>query len=184
MTSVLMKIRMLLQYCEDIQPNFLAFGRRLLAQISSSVSWDPQPNEGMLMCLESLSNRLNLELYFTPVLTMYIFACFIQFFLFLTTGHKDKLLRNVILDLLYAFEDESTITEAHKRFEAHKNGTAPLWSDIRATVYKTVLRNADAATYDTFLKVYISCALRILVHYRILKSSLMSLNFYSYFCLS
>ncbi|KAJ1522937.1 hypothetical protein ONE63_002076 [Megalurothrips usitatus] len=114
MTSVLMKIRMLLQYAEDIHPNFMAFGRRLLSRISSSVSWDPRPDE----------------------------------------GHKDKLLRNVILDLLYAFEDEATVTEAHKRFEAHKNGTAPLWSDIRGTVYKTVLRNADAATYETFLKLY------------------------------
>lgn len=68
-------------------------------------------------------------------------------------GHKDKLLRNVILDLLYAFEDEASVTECQARFEAHKNGSAPLWSDIRSTVYKTVLRGADAATYETFLTV-------------------------------
>ena len=79
-----------------------------------------------------------------------------MFFKIITQGHKDKLLRNVILDLLYTFEDEATVIEAHKRFEAHKNGTTPLWSDIRGTVYKTVLRNADVTTYDTFLKVWIS----------------------------
>lgn len=114
MTSVLTKIRMLLQYAEDIQPKFMAFGRRMLAFIGSTISWDPRPDE----------------------------------------GHKDKLLRNVILDLLYVFEDENTSVEAQKRFEAHKNGTTPLWSDIRGTVYKTVLRSADAATYETFLELY------------------------------
>lgn len=114
MTSVLSKIRMLLQYAPDIQPNFINFGRRLLANIASTVSWDPRPDE----------------------------------------GHKDKLLRNFILDLLYTFEDEASIAECHTRFEAHKNGSAPLWSDIRSTVYKTVLRGADAATYETFLTLY------------------------------
>lgn len=113
-TSVLMKLKMLMQYAPDIQPNFKVFGRRLLARIGSCVSWDPRPDE----------------------------------------GHKDKLLRSVILNLLYAFEDENTIIEAHKRFEAHKDGTVPLWSDIRGTVYKTVLRNADLETYETFLKLY------------------------------
>lgn len=46
MSSVLSKIRMLLQYAEDIKPNLMAFGLQLLAQIRSSVSWDPRPDEG------------------------------------------------------------------------------------------------------------------------------------------
>ncbi|KAJ1522912.1 hypothetical protein ONE63_002052 [Megalurothrips usitatus] len=69
-------------------------------------------------------------------------------------SHKDKLLRQVIIDLLIIFEDESAFDESRKRFNAHVNGTSPLCPDIRGFVYRAVLRKADAATYEIFLKMF------------------------------
>lgn len=69
-------------------------------------------------------------------------------------SHKDKLLRNVILDLLNTFEDEAVREESKKRFEGHVNGTAILWPDIRGTVYRAVLSKADTVIYEIFLKMY------------------------------
>lgn len=43
--TVLFKIQKLLQYANDVKPQFMAFGRRLLEQVGQSVSWDPKPNE-------------------------------------------------------------------------------------------------------------------------------------------
>ena len=68
-------------------------------------------------------------------------------------GHKDKLLRSIILDLLHAFDDEAAFVESRKRFQAHLNGTTPLWTDIRSTVYRAILSKADVSTYEIFLKV-------------------------------
>lgn len=43
--TVLFKIQKLLQYADDLQPLFVAFGRHLLENVRQSVLWDPAPNE-------------------------------------------------------------------------------------------------------------------------------------------
>lgn len=62
--------------------------------------------------------------------------------------------RSLILDRQVAFEDEATVTEANKRFEAHIFGKTILPADIRSPVYKAVFASGNSDTFDTFVKLY------------------------------
>nr|CAD7257222.1 unnamed protein product [Timema shepardi] len=69
-------------------------------------------------------------------------------------SHLDTLLRSLAIDRLCVFEDEAYIKEAHKRFEDHVSGKAPLPADLRFPVFKAVLAKGDEKTYNTMLRLY------------------------------
>ncbi|XP_013782586.1 puromycin-sensitive aminopeptidase-like [Limulus polyphemus] len=57
--------------------------------------------------------------------------------------HLDTLLRSLVIGRLAAFDEESVVNEAKKRFEAHANGTSILPADLRSAVYRAAARNGD-----------------------------------------
>lgn len=69
-------------------------------------------------------------------------------------SHLDTLLRSLVLGRMAALNDEATIEEAKKRFEAHISGTKILAADLRSLVYRAVLSVGGADTYATMLKLY------------------------------
>ncbi|CAG9088213.1 unnamed protein product [Plutella xylostella] len=69
-------------------------------------------------------------------------------------SHLDTLLRSLVLNKMISFEDPETIREAKARFEKHLSGECPLAADLRSAVYRAVLGDADAATFQRFLQLY------------------------------
>jgi puromycin-sensitive aminopeptidase len=68
--------------------------------------------------------------------------------------HLDTLLRGLVLGRMSWLDDEDTVCEAKKRFEAHVNSSQTLSADVRSACYKTVLRAEGEGVYDTLLKMY------------------------------
>ncbi|XP_076622057.1 puromycin-sensitive aminopeptidase isoform X2 [Colletes latitarsis] len=69
-------------------------------------------------------------------------------------SHCDTLLRSLILGRMAALNDTNTIEEAKKRFDLHVSHAALLAADLRSPVYRAVLSNGNADTYQTMLKLY------------------------------
>lgn len=71
-------------------------------------------------------------------------------------GHSTKLLRTIIIDLLYDFcsSESDVIAEAIRRFEGHHDEPSLLPSDIRETVFKIVLRNGGKTEYDQVMTLF------------------------------
>lgn len=68
--------------------------------------------------------------------------------------HLDTLLRGLVLGRLSWLDDEETIAEAKKRFDAHVNSSQILSADLRSACYKTVLRAGGEEVYSALLKLY------------------------------
>lgn len=68
--------------------------------------------------------------------------------------HLDTLLRGLVLGRLSWLDDDDTIAEARKRFEAHVNSSQTLPADLRSACYKTVLRAGGEDIYNSLLKLY------------------------------
>ncbi|XP_012260332.2 puromycin-sensitive aminopeptidase isoform X1 [Athalia rosae] len=69
-------------------------------------------------------------------------------------SHLDTLLRSLVLGRLAALNDQDTIEQAKKCFEAHVTGTKVLSADLRSPVYRAVLSAGGAETFATMLKLY------------------------------
>lgn len=68
--------------------------------------------------------------------------------------HLDTLLRGLVLGRLAWLDDETTVTEAKKRFLNHIGSGPSLPADLRSACYKAVLRAGGNEMYDTLLKLY------------------------------
>ena len=62
--------------------------------------------------------------------------------------------RSLVLDRMISYEDETTIKEAQKRFDAHVSGKKILPADLRSPVYRAVFSAGDINTFETLLKLY------------------------------
>ena len=69
-------------------------------------------------------------------------------------GHLDALLRGLVLGCMGRSGDPATIAEARKRFDAHCKGESTIPADLRAAVYRTVLKHGDDVTLDAMMKLF------------------------------
>ncbi|RWS23544.1 puromycin-sensitive aminopeptidase-like isoform X2, partial [Leptotrombidium deliense] len=69
-------------------------------------------------------------------------------------SHLDTMLRAIVIGRLVNFNNEATISEAKRLFDAHVNGTCVVPADIRASVYRAAAINADDKTFETLLSIY------------------------------
>ena len=64
-------------------------------------------------------------------------------------GHRDALLRATALAQLGRFEDEETLSEARRRFDAYMEDPASLPADLRVAAFTMSAQRGDHALYDT-----------------------------------
>ncbi|XP_053994553.1 puromycin-sensitive aminopeptidase isoform X1 [Hylaeus volcanicus] len=69
-------------------------------------------------------------------------------------SHCDNLLRSLVLGRMGALNDTYTIEQAKTRFDLYVTKKQHLNADLRSPVYRTVLSNGDADTYQTMLELY------------------------------
>ena len=65
-----------------------------------------------------------------------------------------KLLRNLLLGSMIAFDDPEVIAEAEHRFTAYVERDEPIQADLRSIVYKAALRSGSRSTYNALLRIY------------------------------
>jgi puromycin-sensitive aminopeptidase len=64
-------------------------------------------------------------------------------------GHRDALLRSTALAQLGHFEDEATLSEARRRFDAYVEDPSSLSADLRVAAFSMAAQRGDQALYDT-----------------------------------
>ena len=64
-------------------------------------------------------------------------------------GHRDALLRSTALAQLGHFEDEETLSEARRRFDAYVEDPPSLSADLRVAAFSMAAQRGDRALYDT-----------------------------------
>lgn len=69
-------------------------------------------------------------------------------------SHLDILLRSLILGRMSMLQHPDAISEARKRFQEHVSGSKPIAADLRSSVYRAVVNNADDETFETMLQLY------------------------------
>ncbi|KAK3096131.1 hypothetical protein FSP39_023548 [Pinctada imbricata] len=69
-------------------------------------------------------------------------------------GPLVAMLRDLALGKLGRSNDEATVAEARKRFDAHVAGTTTLSADLKSPVYSIVMSNGDQEAYDKMMKLY------------------------------
>ena len=68
--------------------------------------------------------------------------------------HADTLLRPLVLGMFGRFDDVQTISEARRRFEAHRANEGALEPNLRAAVYGIVARFGGKDTHATLTGLY------------------------------
>ncbi len=63
-------------------------------------------------------------------------------------GHRDTLLRSTALQELGHFEDEDTLAEARRRFDAYVDDPSSLHPDTRGVAFAMAAQRGDGAMYD------------------------------------
>jgi puromycin-sensitive aminopeptidase len=63
-------------------------------------------------------------------------------------GHRDTLLRSTALQELGHFEDEGTLAEARRRFDAYVDDPSSLHPDTRAVAFGMAAQRGDGTLYD------------------------------------
>ena len=74
-------------------------------------------------------------------------------------GHRDALLRSTALAQLGRFEDEETLSEARRRFEAYMEDPSSLPADLRVAAFTMSAQRGDHALYDTMWELEKSATL-------------------------
>ena len=64
-------------------------------------------------------------------------------------GHRDALLRSTALAQLGNFEDDETLAEARRRFDAYLEEPSNLPADLRVAAFSMSAQRGDSALYDT-----------------------------------
>ena len=63
-------------------------------------------------------------------------------------GHRDALLRSTALAQLGHFEDEDTLSEARRRFDAYVEDPSNLPADLRSAAFSMAAQRGDGSLYD------------------------------------
>jgi len=74
-------------------------------------------------------------------------------------GHRDALLRSTALQELGHFEDEETLAEARRRFEAYVDDPSSLHPDTRGAAFVMAAQRGDGAMYDLMWELESSATL-------------------------
>ena len=64
-------------------------------------------------------------------------------------GHRQALLRSTALAQLGRFEDEETLSEARRRFDAYVEDPSNLPADLRVATFSMAAQRGDSSLYDT-----------------------------------
>jgi puromycin-sensitive aminopeptidase len=68
--------------------------------------------------------------------------------------HTHTQLRAIALSVMALGGDTAVVGEAHRRFDAHVSGDAPLHAELRRTVYGIVLADGGVKEYEQLMGLY------------------------------